>query len=633
MLKYVGLQQHRFDTSRPNSLIYFLLPVLMILPSTENHIAVIIAYRGSDRHLLDSFLDLKLWFSDITIVGLDCAAISEEIKVQGGDWIESESPNICELWERGMQSKSSSWYLLLEGREYLSTILKESIVETSSSAPLRRVWFPIEREIFLLKQRLKYSLEWTHDPKSGLLFVGTDKSVQIDPLPFSEEGFLKGKSTYFAEGTVADVITNTMHRAERAADQLYRINPGLGPLTLVSRALIASLSNFFRNWILRKGMREGFEGLVFSVLDLVAVVLGHLRYYEKYIRSGRQIRDRLDSIKKILVIKLRGLGDAVIATSVIRNINKLMPGASISVLTFNFCKPLFENNPHLEAVYGLSGEPDKGELSRLAGQLSRKNFDLILNLHARNLSSRLARKIKARWRINRSYFIREKYSDVMVGSDHALDKTSIERDLDCLRAIGLDPIEKSPELFVTEDEVAWAKKYLNELGVDSSRKLIVIHPAVTQPYRHWGLDRFIMLSRQLIEDYGHQVMGIFSSKEQTIADFFTERVKEALVYVGPIRPSMALINEADLMIDNSSGPAQISAALKIPTLVLVGPDYSNTYHDKDLYKANNYVFFRDVPCRDLFFTRCLTPMNCEKLICLEHPVDKVVKKSLELLRT
>ena len=632
MLKYVGLQQHRFDTSRPNSLIYFLLPVLMILPSTENHIAVIIAYRGSDRHLLDSFLDLKLWFSDITIVGLDCAAISEEIKVQGGGWIESESPNICELWERGMQSKSSSWYLLLEGREYLSTVLKESIVETSSSAPLRRVWFPIEREIFLLKQRLKYSLEWTHDPKSGLLFVGTDKSIQIDSLPFSEEGFLKGKSTYFAEGTVADVITNTRHRAERAADQLYRINPGLGPLTLVSRALIASLSNFFRNWILRKGMREGFEGLVFSVLDLVAVVLGHLRYYEKYIRSGRQIRDRLDSIKKILVIKLRGLGDAVIATSVIRNINKLMPGASISVLTFNFCKPLFENNPHLEKIYGLSEKPDKRELSQLASQLSRENFDLILNLHARNLSSKLARKVKARWRINRSYFIREKFSDVIVGSDHALDKSSIERDLDCLRVIGLNPIEKSPELFITDDETQRARQYLSGLGVDSSKKLIVIHPAVTQPYRHWGLDRFIMLSRQLSEDYGHQVMGIFSSQEQSIANSFKEQIKEALVYVGPIRPSMALINEADLMIDNDSGPAHISAALKIPTLVLVGPDYQNTYRDKSIYKENNYVFFRDVPCRDLFFSRCLTPKNCEKLICLEHPVDEVVKKSLELLR-
>jgi len=583
--------------------------------------------------LLDTFLDLKLWFSDITIVGPDCSAMSEEIKTQGGDWIKSKSSSICELWEKGMQSKNSPWYLLLEGREYLSTILKESIVETSNSAPARRTWFPIEREIFLLKQRLKYPLEWTHEPRPGLLFVGMDTSIQIDLMPFSGKEPLEGKSTYFAENTVTEVVINTMHRAEQMADQLYQTNPNLGPFALVSRVLTSSPSNFFRNWILRKGIREGFEGLAFSVLDLVAVVLGHLRYHEKYIRSGRQIKDRLNSVKKILIIKLRGLGDAVIATTVIRNINKLMPGISISVLTFNFCKPLFENNPHLEAIYGLPGEPDKGELSRLASRLSRKNFDLILNLHARNLSSRLARKIKARWRINRSYFIREKYSDVTVGSDHARDKSTRERDLDCLRAIGLDPVEKLTELFITEDEVACARRHLNELGVDLSKKLIIIHPAVTKPYRHWGLDRFIMLSRRLIEDYGHQVMGIFSSKEQSIADSLTEQVEEALVYVGPIRPSMALINEADLLIDNDSGVHHISVALKIPTLVLEGPDYQNSYCDKSIYKGRNYVFFRDIPCRDLFFTRCLAPKNCEKLICLEHPVDEVVKKSLELLRT
>jgi ADP-heptose:LPS heptosyltransferase len=606
----------------------------MIAPSTETNVSVIIAHRGSDRHLLDAFLNLKLWFSNITIVGPDCTTILEEIKIRGGEWIKSESSSIWELWENGMRSKSSSWYLLLEGREYLSTILKESIVETSNSAPVRRTWFPIEREIFLLKQRLKYPLEWSHDPRPGLLFAGMDKLAPIDLPPLPKGKHLQGKSTYFAENTLAEVITNTMHRAEQAADQLYRTNPNLAsPFTLVSRALIASLSIFFRNWILRKGMREGFEGLIFSVLDSVAVILGYLRYHEKYIRSGRQIKDQLNSVKKILIIKLRGLGDAVLATPVIRNINKLMPSVSISVLTFNFCKPLFENNPHLAKIYGLSEEPDPRELSQLTSQLSRKNFDLILNLHARNLSSKLSRKIKARWRINRSYFIREKFSDVMVGSDHALDKSSIERDLDCLRVIGLDPVEKSPELFITDDEVRRARECLVALGADSSKKLIIIHPAVTQPYRHWGLDRFIMLSKQLNEGYGHQVMGIFSTQEQSIADSFKEQIKEALIYVGPIRPSMALINEADLMIDNDSGPAHISAALKIPTLVLVGPDYQNTYRDKSIYKGDNYVFFKDTPCRDLFFTRCCTPKTCEKLICLEHSVDEVVKKSLELLHT
>jgi len=601
------------------------------MPSQSN-VLVIIAYRGSDRHLLGTFNSLKMWFDNITIVGPNVIAISEEIKTHGGNWLESESSNLCELWEKGIQSKKYSWYLLLEGREYFSTVLKESICETVKLTPVQRTWFPVKRNIIFLKHCLKYPLEWTHDPRSGLLFSGTEtKEIKIRPLSFFKENHLQGESIYFSENTIAEVMANVVERSEYGADQLYQVNPRLNSCSLFMRALTAPAEKFYKNWILRKGVREGFEGCVFSLVDSLVVFLGHLRYFEKYIRGGGQVKDQLSSIKKILIIKLRGMGDAVIATSIIKNINTLMPGVSISVLTFNFCKPIFENNPHLEAVYGLSGEASASDISKVANQLSQRKFDIILNLHAKNLSSRLAQKIKARWCISRSYFIREKFTDIMLGSDHELDRASIEKDLDCIRAIGLNPIDKSTELFLTEDETSWAKKYLTKLGVDPSKKLIIIHPAVSQPIRHWGLARFIMLSQKLITDYGYQVMGIFSSEEKTIADSLTEQVKEAFVYIGPIRQSIALINEADLMVDNSSGPAQISVALKIPTLVLVGPDYKNTYHERSAYEKNNYVFFKDVPCRDLYFTKCFTPEPCKKLICLEHPVDEVVKKSLELL--
>ena len=601
------------------------------MPSQSN-ILVIIAYRGSDRHLLGTFNSLKMWFDNITIVGPNVIAISEEIKTHGGNWLESESSNLCELWEKGIQSKKYSWYLLLEGREYFSTVLKESICETVKLTPVQRTWFPVKRNIIFLKHCLKYPLEWTHDPRSGLLFSGTEtKEIKIRPLSFFKENHLQGESIYFSENTIAEVMANVVERSEYGADQLYQVNPRLNSYSLFMRALTAPAEKFYKNWILRKGVREGFEGCVFSLVDSLVVFLGYLRYFEKYIRGGGQVKDQLSSIKKILIIKLRGMGDAVIATSIIKNINTLMPGVSISVLTFNFCKPIFENNPHLEAVYGLSGKASASDISKVANQLSQRKFDIILNLHAKNLSSRLAQKIKARWCISRSYFIREKFTDIMLGSDHELDRASIEKDLDCIRAIGLNPIDKSTELFLAEGETSWAKKYLTKLGVDPSKKLIIIHPAVSQPIRHWGLARFIMLSQKLITDYGYQVMGIFSSEEKTIADSLTEQVKEAFVYIGPIRQSIALINEADLMVDNSSGPAQISVALKIPTLVLVGPDYKNTYHERSAYEKNNYVFFKDVPCRDLYFTKCLTPGPCEKLICLEHPVDEVVKKSLELL--
>ena len=114
---------------------------------------------------------------------------------------------------------------------------------------------------------------------------------------------------------------------------------------------------------------------------------------------------------------------------------------------------------------------------------------------------------------------------------------------------------------------------------------------MSQPIRHWGLDKFILLSKKLITDCGYQVMGIFSQQEKAIADSLDKQVKGVFIYIGALRQSIALINEADLMVDNSSGPAQISVALKIPTLVLVGPDYQNTYHEKSTYKKNSLCFF------------------------------------------
>jgi hypothetical protein len=174
------------------------------MPSQSN-ILVIIAYRGSDRHLLGTFNSLKMWFDNITIVGPNVMAISEEIKTHGGKWLESESSNICELWEKGMQSKKSPWYLLLEGREYFSTVLKESICETIKLTPVQRTWFPVKRNIIFLKQRLKYPLEWTHDPRSGLLFSGADKQeIKIRPLSFFRENYLQGESIYFSENTIAE---------------------------------------------------------------------------------------------------------------------------------------------------------------------------------------------------------------------------------------------------------------------------------------------------------------------------------------------------------------------------------------------------------------------------------------------
>ena len=594
------------------------------------NISVIVACRSSKRHLLDVLVDLKLWFSEIIIVGPNCPEISKIVKTHDQKWVETELCSIQGLWKKGMQSVNSEWYLLLEGSEYISTVLKESISEVSNRKLSGPNWFPIKREIIFLKQRLKYPLEWTYDPKPGLLFKGTENLNHID-LDKIEKEPLKGKSIYFSEKTIEEAIKNSFHRADQAAVEINQVRNNKGILKLLLKAIIHIPTNFFKKWVLHKGMREGFEGLVFSLLDTVTVILGYIRYHEKYIRSGKQIERNLDSIKNVLIIKLRGLGDAVLGTPVIKNIKILMPEVRISVVTFNFSKPIFENNPHIEKINGISGHPKPSELKKLVKDLNAQNYDLVINLHARNFSSKIVKKIKARWKISRSYFIREKYSDILIGSDHNFDKPSIERDLDCLRAIGLKPHDKNPEIFITHEEDKWAEDLMAKKKIDPSKKLIIIHPTTNNSYTDWGLDRFINLASQLINNHGHQVLACFPEKEQSISELLVEQLKEIYVHVGSLRQNMALISKADLMIDNCSAPSHISSALKIKTLVLLGADYKNIYRDSEIYKENCFIFYKNVPCRDSLWSRCLPPDPCQNKICLDHPVEEVLRKSLELL--
>ena len=592
---------------------------------------VIIAYRPPGNHLEDTFKDLKKWFNDIIVVGPENSHVSQIVKMAGGSWVVSDSPQIVDLWEQGIRSQLCNWYILIQDKEYLSTSLKQSVIQTIDRDPVISVFNSFERNSFFLKKRMKYNLEWNGDPSSGLLHI-ENQSVSLNKIfDLNKTKSLEGELIHFGEKNLNETIQNSVHRINWLADQLYLSSPCLTKLRLINGAIKNSLKNFCKTWFVRKGTREGFEGLVFCFLDSVVIILSYLKYYEKYIRSGRQIADNRATIKKILVIKLRGLGDAVLATPVLKNLKYFMPHASISVLTFNFCKPLFENNPNINSLYGLSEKPKSSELKKIANILSAQNFDLIVNLHARNLSSRLAKNIKARWRINGSYFIREKFTDALIGSDHELDKSSIEKDLDCIRAIGLEPFEKQPELFVTDEEFKWANGYLTENGLDREKKIIMVHPAVTQPYRHWGMDKFIELSRKLIQDGKFQVMGIFSEMEQSIANILLENVKGVFVYVGPMRPSMALIQQANLMIDNDSGPAHVAQALNVPTLVLVGPDYKNSYRDSQIYGNKHYVFYKNIPCRDLFFSGCLPPNPCPKYDCIDHSVEEVFQKAQKLL--
>jgi ADP-heptose:LPS heptosyltransferase len=82
-------------------------------------------------------------------------------------------------------------------------------------------------------------------------------------------------------------------------------------------------------------------------------------------------------IKKILLIKPRGIGDIVLSTIVLDNLKHHFPFAKIDYLTEYFAKPALKNNPLVNEILTMH----KSDLSlKVAWQLRKRKYDLILGL-------------------------------------------------------------------------------------------------------------------------------------------------------------------------------------------------------------------------------------------------------------
>ena len=274
----------------------------------------------------------------------------------------------------------------------------------------------------------------------------------------------------------------------------------------------------------------------------------------------------------------------------------------------------------------------------LIKEMNREKFDLIINLQSKNLSSLILKKVYAKWKINSSYYYRDKETNILIGCE-TLKRSGIERDLDCLRQIGLEPKDKYPEIILEISDLDNAEKFFINKGLDLGKKTIFIHPIASVGIREWGIDNFVKLCRTLV--YGHklQVIANASKSEMDRIIPIIQDTPEVVIFSGSVRDMLGIIKKCNLLIGNDSGPSHLSVAMGVPTIVFNGPSSANLYRDPDIYTDKHFVFNKEVPCRDLFQTQCYSYIDsktntpiCQDQICLDFSVDEVVEKALELVK-
>lgn len=203
---------------------------------------------------------------------------------------------------------------------------------------------------------------------------------------------------------------------------------------------------------------------------------------------------------------------------------------------------------------------------------------------------------------------------------------TVEHYLKIIDAMGGTRAIDAPVLRVTEDE---DKKFDEKYMDTGSPYVVFITGAQYGPSKRWPESHFSELADRIVRGMG---MGV------TILPGFGEEVLARKIYEGSkykekvaiktldIRDLKVCLSRAAAVVSNDTGPRHISAALSVPTLVLLGPmDEQYTRYPSPC----TYVLFNDVPCRPCNKKKCDKNHECLAGIT----PDEVFQKLEEIFET
>jgi lipopolysaccharide heptosyltransferase II len=308
-------------------------------------------------------------------------------------------------------------------------------------------------------------------------------------------------------------------------------------------------------------------------------------------------------IKKILLIKPRGIGDIILSTIILDNLRNHFPIARIDYLTEYFAKNALKYNPMVNKVIGIS----KKDLSfKVAWHLRKEKYDLIIDLWSNPKSAQITFLSGAKYRVGFAYRGR-KYAYNILGTSEKGDHHSAEHNLELLKPLGVNIISKQIHYYVGEIEKLFAEEFFAENQLKNNFVLGVI-PSGGWDSKRCDKRKWVEICLAAIEKYKCKVLVIWGPGDEGDAEFIKDNLREFCILApkSSLEQMAALISKCKLVIANDSGPMHISAALGIPTLGIFGPTNPKAHRP---YSANSdYVIKEDVHC-----------IICNKLICpFEH---------------
>jgi len=343
-------------------------------------------------------------------------------------------------------------------------------------------------------------------------------------------------------------------------------------------------------------------------------------------------------VRRVLVVRLRSIGDTVLSTPALYALRRFLPDAQIDVLLESWVAPVLEG---FRAVNNIITTERGSTRSRaqVIKRLRAAHYDVAYNLHGGTTATLLTRASGARHRVGyKSYQYSRLLNHLAPPSSElwGMEKThSVEQQLALPGWTGVPVTDRPPtRLAVNEKAASLVAERLRAAGLDDAKPLALIHPAAAFDTKRWAANNFARVVEDL-ESRGFQSVAIAAPDEKHVLDeLIVNSRARVTTFTIPLPEVIALAARSSLFVGNDSGIAHIAAAMRVPSVVIFGS--SNVKHWRPWAIAPAEVVREELPCQPCpgYFCAEFDQPECIRRVSVQSvikAIERVVSRELSVV--
>jgi ADP-heptose:LPS heptosyltransferase len=305
---------------------------------------------------------------------------------------------------------------------------------------------------------------------------------------------------------------------------------------------------------------------------------------------------------KILIIKLRSIGDVIYNTAIYAPIKKTWPDARLTVVVEPPSYEIVRYHPDIDKVLIF----DKSTLANQVNfywNLYKENYDIAIDMHEGPRGAGMCFLSSAYHKVGNKFAPRSFVYNTKIDFSDLKPKHPMDYQVALIKKLGVQFDQPKPNIFIPEYIHERVDRLLIEKGIPDS--FYVMHSGA-RPYDQWQLQKFADLAKIINQQYGFKVVLTCGPGQENTVEKIIRKI-ENIPYVflqAGLNELAAITKRSKFVVCHNGGYMHLSAAVGTPTIALFGTSSPHIWSPL----STNHIILRYKPDQSFF-----SPKNMHKL--------------------